>query len=143
MAPEPLVDSRPAAALTGREGILLVEDEAPLRDTIGDVLRRAGYRVLVADGADQAIEISVQDPGDIELLLTDIIMPSISGVQLAKYLLTFRPQIKVLFMSGYPGAADPLSPGDNFIEKPFTARQLLSRLRDLLGSAEPGALTAG
>jgi two-component system cell cycle sensor histidine kinase/response regulator CckA len=130
----PVAGTNPAPILCGAEAILLVEDEDLLRNTVGAVLRHAGYRVLVAPDVDRAIEMDLQTTSPIELLLTDIVMPGVSGVRLAKHLLQVHPDLAVLFMSGYPeaaGGAPPPGEG-NLIRKPFTAEQLLLRVRKVL-----------
>jgi PAS domain S-box-containing protein len=112
-----------------RETVLLVEDEEPLRDATTRILRRAGYHVLVADGGDTALRLVRDHDGPIHLLLTDVIMPGMLGNQVAARIHDLRPDIRVLYMSGY---AQPvltengtLPPGVSIIEKPFTRQDLL------------------
>ena len=123
----------PAPVFRGSETILLVEDEESVRNTLGKVLRHAGYRVLVAADGDQAIEIDRQTGPPAHMLLTDIVMPGVPGPELARYFLGLHPEIKVLYMSGYPEAAGavPLLSPDKFMQKPFTVEQLLRRVREV------------
>ena len=119
----------------GSETILLVEDEPALRQKLQEMLEKAGYQVLVAPDGDQAYRLASMNTLPIHLLLTDVVMPGISGARLAERLLALRPQIKVLYMSGYPDPGDgsilvQLQP--NFIQKPFTREKLLGRVRELL-----------
>ncbi|AGL17753.1 PAS domain-containing sensor histidine kinase [Actinoplanes sp. N902-109] len=125
------VTAEPARA-EPRETILLVEDEAPLRDATTRILRRAGYQVLVADGGDTALRLAREHDGPIHLLLTDVIMPGMLGNQVAARVHDLRPDVRVLYMSGY---AQPvltengtLPPGVSIIEKPFTRPDLLDRI---------------
>jgi two-component system cell cycle sensor histidine kinase/response regulator CckA len=126
----------------GSETVLLTEDEPALREKLGQLLAKAGYRVLVAAAGDQALQMSVENPGAIHLLLTDVVMPQMSGFRLAESLLNLRPQVKVLYMSGYPNAGDESTTRPskrNFIQKPFTKEKLLRHIRELLDADEPRA----
>ncbi|MEU4214113.1 PAS domain S-box protein [Actinoplanes sp. NPDC026623] len=141
---------RPAERATApRETILLVEDEAALREAAGRILRRAGYHVLVADGGAGALRLAQSHPDPIHLLLTDVIMPNMMGNEVAARVSALRPGIPVLYMSGY---AQPvltengtLPPGVSIIEKPFTRSDLLDGVRARLrhGAAETPALAGG
>jgi CheY-like chemotaxis protein len=133
--PERIIETEEGPILGGTETILLTEDEPALREKLHRILAGVGYRVIVAADGVQAFRLSVEDPAPIHLLLTDIVMPEMSGYRLAERLLTLRPQTKVLYMSGYPDAGDesiaaPSEP--NFIQKPFTKGKLLRRIRELL-----------
>ena len=126
----PLVESHPPD-LRGHEAILLVEDEQALRSLIADILTRAGYTVLPASPED-ALSIAEREDLRIDLLLTDMGMPKISGQGLAARCLQLRPELKVLYMSGYaPEVLDPQEALQQsaFVKKPFTARLLLEKLR--------------
>ena len=117
-----------------REMVLLVEDEDSVRAIISAVLRRQGYRVLEAPGARVACEIFAQRD-DIGLLLTDVVMPEMNGPALAQRLIGLRPDLRVLFISGYadmvtPPVADHLNVG--FISKPFQASALTARVAQML-----------
>jgi PAS domain S-box-containing protein len=123
------------------ETILLVEDEEPLRDVTTRILARAGYHVLAAEDGATAIDLAHHHPGPIHLLLTDVIMPKMMGNEVAARINTIRPQVPVLYMSGY---AQPvltehgtLQPGVTIIEKPFTRRNLLHRIDAVLHANSP------
>jgi PAS domain S-box-containing protein len=138
-----------AKTLRGTETVLLVEDEAALRDLTSSVLQACGYTVLEAKNGGEALDISQHHEGQIHLLLTDVVMPGISGRVLADQLLQLRPQIKVVYMSGYTGqtvgAHGILDPGSLFLQKPFTREALGLKLRSALdeGRASEAASGAG
>jgi CheY-like chemotaxis protein len=118
------------------ETILLVEDEAIVREPARRILTNQGYTVLAAAEADEALRLAKDHTGVIDLVLTDVIMPGKSGKDLALQLADFSPEIKVLFMSGYShdiivhqGA---LEPGVHLIEKPFAVEDLLRKVREVL-----------
>ena len=121
---------------TRAETILLVEDEAGVRELVSDMLRGAGYLVLAAETVPHAIELCRTHPGPVDLLLTDVIMPGMSGSKLAALIGPSRPEMKIIFMSGYTdsglGERGMLSPETNFIQKPFTHKVLLRKVRDVL-----------
>lgn len=126
---------------TGRETILLVEDEEGVRNLAARVLEQYNYTVLVARNGSEALDLCEQYPGEIHLLLTDMVMPRLSGPDLAKSLAVLRPTIKVLYMSGYtdhlvmhhPGLSQKAS-GSAFLHKPFTPRVLSQKVREVLES---------
>ncbi|HEY6553443.1 MAG TPA: PAS domain S-box protein, partial [Vicinamibacteria bacterium] len=134
--PAPDIEATPMPA-RGTETILLVEDEGPLREIAREILEAHGYRVLDAPGANEAIEIARSHPQPIHLLLTDVVMPGMNGRALAESLVVTRPEIKVLYMSGYTADliahSGVLDAGLLLIEKPFTALLLLGRVREVLG----------
>lgn len=103
--------------------ILLVEDEEMVRYVARSVLQRAGHTVLPAGDGEEALAIAARHPDSIDLVLTDVTMPGISGPQLAGRLLADRPGLKVLFMSGYAGEASGVS-AEQFLEKPFSPESL-------------------
>jgi PAS domain S-box-containing protein len=115
------------------ETLLVVEDEAALRDVAGRILSRAGYRVLSADGGPQALELAAGHDGSIDLLLSDVVMPGMLGKELVERLLDVRPDTPVLYMSGYAqpvlASQGTLDPGVVLLEKPFTAAALLTAVR--------------
>jgi two-component system, cell cycle sensor histidine kinase and response regulator CckA len=127
-----LVEKR---ALTGTATILLVEDEDVVRDMTGRILAEQGYRVLTASCGADAIELA-RDHREIDLVVTDVVMPGMKGPELVERLLGGRPSLKVLYVSGY--AADALGLGGArdtdrpFLAKPFTAADLARRVRDVL-----------
>jgi two-component system, cell cycle sensor histidine kinase and response regulator CckA len=120
----------------GTETVLLVEDEAAVRSLLRDILESNGYVVLEASRAAEALEASRQHGGPIQLLLTDVVMPDISGRKLADRLQTSRPEAKVLYMSGYTDTAivqhGLLEPGVAFLQKPFTPEALSRKVREVL-----------
>ncbi|MBK8005107.1 MAG: PAS domain S-box protein [Gemmatimonadetes bacterium] len=122
-----------AAATTGT--VLVVEDEALVRDLIARTMRRAGYRTLVAPDGQEALALEAAHPGRIDLLVTDVIMPRVGGRELADRLLARRPDLKILFVSGYTNESPvPEAPAEGraFLQKPFTPTELLGRVRALL-----------
>jgi two-component system, cell cycle sensor histidine kinase and response regulator CckA len=122
----------------GQETVLLVEDEAEVRHFAREVLERAGYTVLEATSVDDAILISERHLGLINVLLTDVVMPGMSGRALGEIIATSRPEAKVLYMSGYTDDAmirhGVLQAGIQFLEKPFTPQALAVKLREVLDS---------
>ncbi len=126
-----------ADAPRGRgETILLVEDEKSLRVTCGVFMESLGYRVIIAETPGEALTITAQHPGDIDLLLTDVIMPGMDGRQLADRICVAMPRVKVLFMSGYTADVitrrGVLDKGIHFMAKPFTLIDLARKVRELL-----------
>ena len=117
--------------------MLLVEDDAFVREFVAENLAELGYRLLVARDPEEALRLSVERQEPLALLLTDVIMPGMSGGELAARLQAARPGRKVLFMSGYTSSAlgerGALPPGVNYLEKPFTVDQLRRKLRAVLG----------
>jgi PAS domain S-box-containing protein len=126
--------------LGGVETILLVEDELEVRELSYEILREAGYKVLVAANGPEAAEIYKTYDGVIQLVVTDVFMPRISGPELAAKLAEVRPETKVLFLSGYTNGSmthhQVLSPGAHFLQKPFTAEVLTRTIRQILDSAD-------
>ncbi len=117
--------------------ILLVEDELMLLHMTTSMLKRQGYTVLPADSPGKAISLAREHSGSIDLLVTDVIMPEMTGLDLAKVVLTIHPDIKRLFMSGYTAdviaSNGILEEGMHFIQKPFSKVALLAALRETLG----------
>jgi len=124
------------AVAKGTETILLVEDEDAVRTMISRVLQGSGYTVLEACQGKEAIEVCRKHRGPIHLMVTDVIMPQMSGRELAERLATVRPKMRVLFMSGYPDKAivhhGVLDPGTAFLQKPFTLTALENKVREVL-----------
>jgi len=117
------------------EIVLIVEDDAVMREVVRRMLDRNGYRVLTAADGEQAVEIAAQR-GRIDLLLTDVVLPRRQGAEVASQVRALIPGVRVLFMSGYSGgvlgAQGSLDPRFELIEKPFSAPVLLHRLREIL-----------
>ena len=126
--------------------ILLVEDEDSVRQITRYVLENAGYLVLEASCPEQAMAIFRHFQGTINLLLTDVVMPTMSGAELAVRLKQMRPGITTMFMSGYAanaGLQSSFNSSDWYIQKPFSTSTLLSQVAEALslppGTREPGA----
>jgi CheY-like chemotaxis protein len=117
----------------GVETILLVEDEEGVREYVRAVLAQLGYTLLVAANGADAIEMARNHRGGISLLLSDIVMPQMSGPQLAGRLRELRPGLKVLYMSGYTELSMPeLGPATSTIQKPFSPGAIAERVREVL-----------
>ena len=129
---------RPAASrpLAGSETVLVVEDQAEVRLLIGEILQRYGYTVLKARNGAEALLLCERYQGLIHLLVTDVVMPQISGRELAERIMAMRPQIRVLYVSGYTNNVITyhgiLTPGAVFLQKPFTPDALASKMREML-----------
>ena len=121
-------------SLRGSETVLLVEDEPSLRSLTRTLLEQSGYTILEANGGGEATEIARLHPGPIHLLLTDMVMPGINGRALAEGLRAMRPDMSVIFMSGYMAftAHGLLDSEANFLPKPIARDALLRKLRDVL-----------
>jgi two-component system, cell cycle sensor histidine kinase and response regulator CckA len=123
-------------ARNGKGNVLVVEDESEVRDYAATVLMNCGYKVIKADNAVEAFEVSERERDQIDLVLADVVMPGVSGTEMSSRLKSLRPGIKVLYMSGY--TADGIAhhgvpdPETDFIQKPFTPRQLSSKVREIL-----------
>jgi len=120
----------------GSETILVVEDETAVRNLARIILDKKGYTVLEAANGRHALHVAKQHPGTIDLLLTDVVMPLMGGQELAQNLLSLRPQMKVLFMSGYTDSAlvrSGVYTGEMvLIQKPFSPDQLTDKVREML-----------
>lgn len=116
----------------GTETVLLVEDEEALRELTRDVLVGSGYKVLDSASPEKAIETASQHSGPIHLLLTDVVMPGMNGPALAQKLTSIRPEMRVVYMSGYTGFRHGQGPEshDNLLPKPFNRETLLRKLHD-------------
>jgi CheY-like chemotaxis protein len=137
---EPTVAPAPVVESAAGETILLVEDDAGLRTLAKTVLEEAGYSVLDARFGDEALWVADRHDGPIHLLLTDGVMPVMSGRELAERLLALHPEATVVYMSGYqreslPGAPPPEGA---FLAKPFTPETLVRKVRTALTARSPG-----
>ncbi len=130
-----------AEAPGGTGTVLVVEDEESVRSLACRVLRGKGYRVIEAASADVALALLGADPGPVDLLLTDVVMPGISGPVLAQRLIRQYPRLRVLYMSGYAEEAierrGTLPAGGELLEKPFTGDQLARRVRQAISGPVP------
>ncbi|MGA2838273.1 MAG: PAS domain S-box protein [Acidimicrobiales bacterium] len=136
---------QPAVPYHGGETVLVVEDEAALREVARRILDRNGYRVLVAADGPEAIAMAADADNHVDLLLTDVIMPQMLGKEVAERVVGIRPRTRVLYMSGYAqpvlASQGTLEPGVTLVEKPFTEAGLLEKVRSVLDG--PGAGGAG
>jgi len=122
--------------LNGSETVLIVEDDDRLRNLARKILERYGYSVMKAENGEDALKVSEEHDGSIDLLITDVVMPKMSGKETAEQLQPLYPQMKVIYMSGYTDDAivhhGVLAPGLNFLEKPFTPEDLARKVREVL-----------
>ena len=125
---------------SGSETVLLVEDEAAVRGLLRRFMDGKGYRVLEAADGEEALKVVEKESGQIDLLLTDLVMPGMGGFELAHRLEAKLPEVKILFMSGYSEGAEAffnsglVSDAKNFLQKPFSTDLLAQRLREVLDS---------
>ncbi len=140
-AAEPAVPAEaavPAKLPTGTETVLLVEDEPEILDLAKLILERLGYTLLIAGTPAEALRLAKEYPGEIHLLVTDVVMPEMNGHDLAEKLLQYQPHLKCLFMSGY--TADIIAHHGvleidvHFIQKPFSLKDFAVKLREVLGA---------
>jgi two-component system cell cycle sensor histidine kinase/response regulator CckA len=128
----------------GDETVLLVEDEPEVRSLVQRILKTQGYTVVTAANPDEAIAVAREFKGTIQVMVTDVVMPGMSGLQLAARLMPTRPNMRVLFVSGYThdaiGHHGGLDPGTAFLQKPFTPNALARKVREVLEGAPPGDL---
>jgi CheY-like chemotaxis protein len=125
----------------GTETILVVEDDPAVRILVEDILASAGYRVLAAEDGPSALQVAQQHSGEIDLLLTDVVLPKMGGREVASNLTRLRPSIKVLFMSGYTGRSatqhGTLDSDVHFLPKPFSPDALCEKVRAVLTARMP------
>ncbi len=136
---EVVVDPQPQPASGGNETVLVVEDDMSVRALTTEILRRHGYTVLVASDTAEALMVIGNHPDPIELLVTDVIMPGLSGPELAEQLTRMRPGMRVLYVSGYADETivhhGILEPGVAFLAKPFTPDAFARKVREVLATA--------
>jgi len=137
-ATEPASEAEPIKG--GGETVLVVEDDAVILGLCREVLEPLGYAVIAADSPQKAIRMAQAYKGEIQLLITDVVMPGMTGRALAERLMVGRPNLKRIFMSGYTADViahrGVLDPGVNFIEKPFSIDDLAARVREVLEGGE-------
>jgi PAS domain S-box-containing protein len=143
-AAQPVEAISPGAPLAGgSETILLVEDEEGVRDLARRILELKGYKVITASNPTEAAQVCERYEGPIHLLLTDVVMPTMSGPQLAEHVAFLRPGLKVLYISGYTDNAivphGILEEGVQFLQKPFTRDSLTRKVREVLEAPQPTA----
>jgi signal transduction histidine kinase len=130
-----------AAAASGRETVLVAEDDVQLRSLVGRCLQGRGYSVLEACDGAHALEVAAAHEGPMHLLVTDVVMPNLSGRELAERLVESRPGLRVLFMSGYSSEAiardGELTPGAMFLQKPVAPDALATAVRTILDAPQP------
>ncbi len=141
-APPPVIEAPPAKpepptpAVRTAETVLVVEDEEGIRTLMRKILVRNGYQVLEATGGEEALRIAKSHAGRIHLLVTDMVMPDMSGRELSEKLRQSLPEVRVLFASGYTDDSvihsGALPPGTAFLQKPFTLGSLLEKVREVL-----------
>jgi DNA-binding response OmpR family regulator len=126
----------------GTETVLVVEDEAPVREFVRTSLERFGYQVLAAADVDVALEIAREHEGAIDLVVSDVVLPGRPGTAGVAQLRAIRPGMPVLFMSGYPSDTvswlEVAGSSTHYLEKPFTQTQFLTRVRRLLDGQRAG-----
>jgi CheY-like chemotaxis protein len=127
----------PDASLGGTETILLVEDEESVRQLVRDTLEAKGYRVFEAESGEAGLAVANGFDGNIDLIITDVVMPGISGRELVEQLAKSRPTAKVLYLSGYTEDAilsdGSIEKGTAFLQKPFSLQSLARKVREVLG----------
>jgi CheY-like chemotaxis protein len=125
-----------------RGTVLLVEDEEIVRSIVAEMLEVDGYRVVSAPDGDAAVALAATAPEPIDVLVTDVVMPGMSGQEVARRVAEQRPEVRTLFVSGYAETAisrnGVLAPGTSFLQKPFSAAELSHALRELLDGAAVG-----
>jgi PAS domain S-box-containing protein len=136
-------EALPALSARGSGTILLVEDEAAVRDFIRLTLARRGYNLLVAATPLEALGLVEQHTGSIDLLVSDVVMPGMSGPEMARRVEEVRHDIPALFLSGYTRelihAGGQISSSDNFLSKPFTGEELARKVEQILSARAPAA----
>jgi CheY-like chemotaxis protein len=121
----------------GTETVLIVEDEEPILNLIKEMLEMLGYKVMAVNETDKALRLAKEYDGNIDLLLTDVMMPGMNGKELSERIIAFKPGLKLLYMSGYTSNVIAsqviLEKGAQFIPKPFSFKDLATKVRETLG----------
>jgi two-component system, cell cycle sensor histidine kinase and response regulator CckA len=134
-------ESQMALALRGSEVVLLVEDERGVRELTREYLETSGYTVLEAANGEIALQRAREHAGPIHVLITDVVMPGLSGRDLSEQMIKMRPKIRVLYMSGYTDQSafrnGMLEKGAELLQKPFGMSTLASKLREILANTRP------
>jgi two-component system cell cycle sensor histidine kinase/response regulator CckA len=121
----------------GAETVLIVEDEESILNLIKEMLEMLGYKVMAVNETDKALRLAREYDGNIDLLLTDVIMPGMNGKELSERIIAFKPGLKRLYMSGYTSdviaSQGILEEGAQFIPKPFSFKDLATKVRETLG----------
>ena len=126
------------SSLRGSEQVLLVEDEEHLLAATREFLESAGYSVIAANNGIEALSAVEKHPGAIDLLLTDVIMPELDGVELARTVRARHPRLRILYMSGYADRPiEGLGKDAMLLRKPFSHQLLASKIREALSRPEP------
>jgi two-component system cell cycle sensor histidine kinase/response regulator CckA len=132
------MEAAPAVArdVTGQDTILLVEDEEAVRSFAARALRMRGYNVLEAGGGEEALEIVKGGRDKIDLVITDVVMPNMDGPTMVRHVKALKPDMQVIFMSGYAEEAfrrnDQTSENIHFLPKPFGLKQLAAKVKEVL-----------
>jgi PAS domain S-box-containing protein len=140
-APEPVRDEKRAAPEHGSENILVVEDEEAVREATCEYLSSCGYTVLQGRNGTDALEVLEGFGGTVHLLMTDVVMPGMSGAELAKRVRELRPGTAVLYISGYTESTvvqHGIDAASGFLQKPFTLSALGQKVREVLGAGRAG-----
>jgi two-component system, cell cycle sensor histidine kinase and response regulator CckA len=124
---------------TDKRTILVVDDEAEIRKLVGAMVSQAGYTILTADSGEHALVLYKNNKGPIDLLITDVIAPGMSGPMLADKLTEIQPDLKVLYISGYDNThvvqKYVVEKGHALLSKPFTVEEMKAKVREMLSSA--------
>lgn len=138
--PEPIAPPIEMVDTGGTETILLVEDEVGVRQLVERTLARRGYSVIAAESPSEAVRVVESSDRHIDLLLSDVVMPEMSGPELAQRIVALRPDIRVLYVSGFPNRVrfESVSPNVAFLPKPFTPKVLARKVRECLASRVSG-----
>jgi CheY-like chemotaxis protein len=137
---EPLAAAKPGCLQRGGESVLLVEDNDDLRESVADILDQLGYRVRVAADGRQGLAALAQDRR-VDLVISDVVMPGLSGQEMARRIRETQPELPILFISGYTDNVvlrhGLLDGTFSFLEKPFTAERLGNKIREVLSPVPP------